>query len=165
MKGLVENVSIARNGQVVVRVNGLDYWTNEAYLHALLSSKGIPADVFMLAGCELEFTKISHKAGDAILDGNGKALGNGQTYRKDGQRMEKPSLLTLGGDAQEYRSQRIKAQAKLSVKGAFATVFKKSERSAPADNIIVDVQKDGTESTKQTKATQAQTVAEQEDVA
>lgn len=142
MKSVVENVSIARNGQVVLRMNSLDYWTNEAYLHALLSSKGLPADIFLLQGCEIEFTKISHKAGDKVIDGNGKETG--QQYKKDGQRMQQPSLLALGGDAQVFRTQKIKAQAKLSLKGSLAGLtFKKSERSAPADNIIEDIQKDG----------------------
>lgn len=134
MKAVVENVSIARNGQVVLRINSLDYWSNEGYLHSLLASKGLPADIFLLEGCELEFTKVSHKAGDAVINSStGKPTG--ATYKKDGQRMEKPALLTLGSQAQQFRTVKIKEQAKLSLKGAGASIsFKKSERSAVADN-------------------------------
>lgn len=149
MKAIVENVSIARNGQVVLRMNSLDYWTNEAYLHALLSSKGLPADIFLLQGCEIEFNKLSHKAGDKVIDGNGKETG--QVYKKDGQRMTVPQLLALGDDANSYRQTKIKVMAKASLKGSLAGLsFKKSERSAPADNAIVDVQKDGS-TTQQTQ--------------
>jgi len=153
MKAIVENVSIARNGQVVLRMNSLDYWTNEGYLHALLSSKGLPADIFLLQGCEIEFTKLSHKEGDDVIDGNGKPTGT--KYKKDGQRMQQPSILTLGGEAATFRKEKTKVQAKLSLKGSLAGLsFKKSERSAPADNAIVDTQKDGS-TTQQTQGEQA----------
>jgi len=162
MKAIVENVSIARNGQVVLRMNSLDYWTNEAYLHALLSSKGLPADIFLLQGCEIEFNKVSHKAGDKVIDGNGKETG--QVYKKDGQRMTVPQLLALGGEAQAFRSAKTKVLAKASLKGSLAGLsFKKSERSAPADNIIEDIQKDDSVN-KPSKSTDAQSVQAKETV-
>jgi hypothetical protein len=131
MKAVVENVSVARNGQVVLRINGLDYWTNEGYLAALLSSKKLPADIMLLQGCELEFEKVSHKAGDDITDAQGKVTGK---YKKDGQRFNRPSILTLGDEAKSFRTVVVKEAAKMSLKGSLAGLsFKKTEREAPAD--------------------------------